>query len=234
MNTQTNAWGIDVSHWHPVKDWAKLLATGASIFGAKATDGDTYVDSSFAGHRDGARAQPFKLCIWYHFARMTGAAAGQARRFLGVVGELEQNERVCLDFEEPSYGALSGAAIQGPAIHWIDEFTQTLLEQMPSRRPFLYTSDRIWRAIGNPGWTLAAEVDLWLPRYSSKMVEPAIPAPWNAWTLWQWSDGVTPPSVVDGIGPCDTNLWRWNAADLEAYMAGRGTFVGPVPKPVTS
>ena len=230
MNAQTNAWGIDVSHWHPVKDWAKLIATGASFFAAKATDGATYVDSSFAAHRDGARAQPFALCIWYHFARMTGPAADQVKHFLDVAGPLQPNERVCLDFEEPSYGALTGVALQSQVICWIDEFMQALLDGACSdRRPFLYTSDRIWRAIGNPGWMLASEVDLWLPRYSVGMMPPAVPAPWNTWSLWQWSDGTTPPSIVDGVGPCDTSFWRGDAASLARYMAGEGTEPGMAP-----
>jgi lysozyme len=230
--TQTNAWGPDVSHWNPVAHWEQLAASGATIFGAKVSDGATYADSSFHTHRDGFRAQPnFLLGIYYHFARMTGPADQQARRLVELVGDMEPRERLCLDFEEPSLCGLMGSALRVQATAWIDLFMQTLLDGACStRRPFLYTSQRVWAMIGNPSWTLADEVDLWLPRYSASMVPPLVPNPWNTWTLWQFSDGNVPSSIVPGIGACDTSVFAGDVAALARYMAGGGTASGPIPQ----
>jgi lysozyme len=217
------AFGPDVSHWSPVKDWSQLVGSGASIFGAKVSDGGTYVDSSFTTHRDGFRAQStLKLAVYYHFGRIVSpsSAAAQADHLVDVVGELQPNERLCLDLEAGSWGPLLPTDIRRQGLKWIDDFFSRLLDGVcKSVRPLIYTSDRIWHAMGNPAWTLASEVDLWAPRYSPAMDEPALPYPWSAWTLWQWSDGKTPANDVPGIGTCDTNVFRGDVAALEQYLA---------------
>lgn len=233
MNTNGNAWRCDASHWNPVKDWAALAASGATIFGAKCSDGATYADSTFQQHRDGFRGQSsFLLGVWFHFARMSGPADQQAHRLVELVGELGPRERLCLDFEEPSFCGLTGQALKDQALPWIDLFFQTLLDgACVAKRPFLYTSDRIWRTIGNPNWALASEVDAWIPRYSANGTPPIVPSPWSHYTIWQCSDGTTPASIVPGVGACDTNVFCGDVAALSRYLAGDGTASGPTPIP---
>ena len=234
MNTGTSAWGCDVSHWNDVKDWGKLTASGATIFGAKCSDA-AYADSTFQHHRDGFRQRSeFLLGVWFHFGRMSGPADQQARRLIELVGELGPRERLCLDFEEPSFCGLMGQSLKDKALPWLDLFFSTLLSgACAAKRPFLYTSQRIWQTIGNPAWTLADEIDLWLPRYSASMFPPLVPTPWTVWKLWQCSDGTIPPSVIPGVGPCDTDVFAGDVAALVRYMAGDGTASGPPPIPVS-
>lgn len=183
-----NAWGPDVSHWRPVASWSDLVASGASFFAAKATEGEGNTDPTFAAHQGGARAQPFALCVWYHLARQ-GDPQVQAERFLSAVGPLADNERLALDTERSSF----------VDARWIGAF----LDCLPTdRRPILYTSNAVWQGMGNPPFPRASGVDLWLPRYGSA-AEPVIPAPWNAWSIWQHSQSTEVPGIQ---GPCDTNL----------------------------
>jgi lysozyme len=197
-----SAWGPDVSHWHPVTSWSDLVASGASLFAAKATEGDGNTDPAFAAHQGGARAQPFTLCVWYHLARQ-GDPQEQAKRFLDVVGPLGANERLALDTERSSY----------VDARWINAF----FDELPSdRRPILYTSNAVWAGMGYPPFPRASGVDLWLPRYGSA-AEPVIPPPWDHWTFWQHTQGAEVPGIQ---GPCDCNVFRGELADLQAYAVG--------------
>jgi lysozyme len=203
------AFGIDVSHHHPVRDFAAVAGAGVSIFGAKATEGASYVDSTFIAHRDGARAQGFDLCIWYHFAR-SGGALKQAKHFLATVGDLRDNERLAVDVEVSKDGSVAG-------VEWLDVFLRALPQ---ARRPLVYTSARIWRMLGSPEWPESIATDLWAPRYGTE--EPRLPADergftvWPSWKIWQDSDVFTCPGVA---GPCDHNVFNGDVDDLRRYAA---------------
>jgi GH25 family lysozyme M1 (1,4-beta-N-acetylmuramidase) len=162
--------GVDVSAWKPIKDWGALHDAGVTFVGAKATEGSTWIDHTFAAHMKGFRHSQLLLAIYYHFAR-PGSPRAQAERLLGVVGTLQKNERVALDLEEG--GPTEGGA---GAIDWLTEFFETVHGHI-GQYPLLYTSARIWRMMGNPDWALAPKVDLWLPRWNLTH-QPALPKPW--------------------------------------------------------
>ena len=72
---------------------------------------------------------------------MSGPADQQAHRLVELVGELGPRERLCLDFEEPSFCGLQGQSLKDQALPWLDTFFQTLLDgACVAKRPFLYTS----------------------------------------------------------------------------------------------
>lgn len=192
--------GVDVSHWHPVTNWG-ILAQHASFIGIKATEGETYVDPMLGVHRGGFRASSLALGIYFHFARR-GDAVVQAKHFAAAVGELGPHERLCLDLERDIV-----------SLDWVNAFYGELMgSACGGTRPLIYTSARIWQTLGDPAWDLAADIDLWVPRYSSE--EPALPSPWAAWKIWQWSESAT----VAGIsGPCDANWFAGDAAELQEY-----------------
>ncbi len=220
---QTNmAKGIDISHWKPVKDW-KALREAVSFVGIKATEGNTVRDPMFYENQKAMQEQDFILGIYYHFAR-TGDPIAQARRFMATVGALKPNERLALDFEvlPENYDPLG----------WMTAFIKTVMGTVGDRRPLLYTSDRIWKQMGNPfmnplmGWV--QDVDLWLPRYSDDVdAAPAIPCPWHSppstapemvytpMKFWQFSEN----QPVPGCGQVDANVFNGDQAALEAYAA---------------
>lgn len=204
--------GIDVSHHKPVRDWSALSASRVYFIGVKATEGTTYLDPTFKLHRDAFRSSPLHLAIYYHFAR-PGDPVHQAERFMDAVGPLQANERLCLDLE-------GSGPTENPthALAWLDAFYETLMDGACSdRRPFIYTSKRIWRMIGDPAWDLASEIDLWAPRYSR--AEPELPSPWKRWTLWQYSDGESPDVLVTpGVGRCDRNVFNGDVDDLVKFV----------------
>jgi len=108
MDISQMPWGPDVSHWKPVRDWVALAASGATFFGAKATEGAHAVDDQFERHRDGFRANcpSFTMAIWYHFFHAETDPSTQAEHFADVVGPLQPRERLCCDFEGKSYSSV--------------------------------------------------------------------------------------------------------------------------------
>jgi GH25 family lysozyme M1 (1,4-beta-N-acetylmuramidase) len=203
--------GCDVSHWHFITDAAAVYNSGVSFVGVKATQGITYVDPKFNVNRTALRSQPFAAGFYYAFAS-PGDAVTQAHHLLDVVGVLRDNERLCLDLEDDKTGK--------PAVDltFATGFYGELLKDT-SRRPQLYTSDRIWQQLGNPDWPLAAQVDLILPRYG--LIEPVVPKPWRAlgktWSFWQYSEQLAVPGISDGI--CDASFFNGDLDALKAYVA---------------
>lgn len=203
--------GIDVSRWDPVTDWAAVKGAGISFVGMKATEGNSITDPKLTAMRDGFRANDFALGIYFHFAR-SGDPVKQANRFLASIGALKPNERLALDFEVMLTTETNGE------LPWIQKFIEVLKEAYPDRDPILYTSDRIWRMIGNPAW-LVGNVDLWVPRYNAAMQEPTVPKPWTGWKFWQWTDGgqTGPKFSCPGVGPCDASYFNGDEPTLIEY-----------------
>lgn len=215
--TTTRVKGIDVSHHVPIKDFS-AIPPYVRFVGVKATEGNTYVDPKFLYHRNGLRAmaQPRDLLIYYHFAR-SGDASKQAQHLMDVVGQLNSNERLCLDLE----GSLP--AEHSEVLTWIEDFYVPILDSYPEMaKQFLYTSARIWKSFNNPDWSdfFVNKIALWAPRYNDQGWEPVMPKPWEkaSWTIWQFSDGETPPSTVPGVGSCDTNLWNGDMNSLKEWL----------------
>lgn len=207
--------GVDISHWHPVTNWA-LLAGAARFVGIKATEGNTNADPTLQQHKRGFSGSGMDLAIYYHLAR-PGDAVAQAKRFLDAVGPLAPNERVCLDIER-------GSGVDMP---YVEAFYATLREQLgtPPQTPrmLIYASAWSWAAnrLGDD-WDMAADIDLWAPRYESGGAEPMLPPPWPRWTIWQWSQSAAMPGVD---GACDANWFNGSAEDLAVYAAPSGPAV---------
>ena len=209
--TDGKAFGPDVSHWSPVKDWAALAASGATFFGAKAAEGAYTIDPTFAAHRDGFRARPeFALGVWYHFFDVKKDPCVQADLFAHAVGKLAPRERLCLDFESKSYANVDSAVLRAHGLSYLEAFFRELddIGIAAGTRPLLYTTAEAWAAIGNPTWDRASEIDLWVPRYHNPPMPPtALPEPWRTWNVWQFTDNLTGMHFpVPGCGPCDVNV----------------------------
>ena len=218
MDISGMPWGPDCNHFHPVHDWAALASSGATFFGAKATEGAHTVDSTFEFHRDGFRANcsTFTKAVWFHFFHCEKDPVSQAELFADTVGELQSRETLCCDFESKSYengsGHIDPAVLRAHGLQYLETFYARLdsLGAIPAGvRPMIYTSAQHWQAIGNPAWARAAEIDLWVPRYH--LPDPAAPAmlppPWATWTVLQYTDGDQGiHRDVPGVGLCDCNV----------------------------
>lgn len=215
------AWGVDVNHYHSVTSWDDLGRSGASIFGAKATNG-LGVDPTFEQHRDGSRVfKTFDLVVYYHFPTPRGSAVAQADHLVELVsraGGIAPNERIALDVE------LDPHSNWCPDVRFVNEFVQEAVRLVGDRRLFVYTSARVWSTyLKSASWPEAIATDAWLAHYGEE--EPKLPVDgaglplWPRWTMWQDRCDF----ICQGVsGACDRDFWRGDREDLRAYMRPSG------------
>lgn len=184
---------VDISHYQRHLDWAALKATGIALVIAKATEGAHTTDDMYASHISNARA--FGLGTGaYHFFHPGIDAKVQAQHFCSVA--LGQNLLV-LDWETTNGVPQAFDLEQGMT------FLETV-ESMTKRVPMIY---------GSPYFLEALKLDerfkrfpLWIAHYGAKC--PLVPAPWDSWAIWQYSD-------ANGF---DHNLFNGSAEDLKAFV----------------
>jgi lysozyme len=186
--------GVDISHHNPQPvDFAAAKRAGVKWIYHKATEGSTVTDANLT--RRGQEAMlagiPFGT---YHFARPDGGdAAAEARHYLSVAKPGEGDLRPMLDLEDD--GGLSRSALT----RWVGEWV-AIVEKATGGKPIIYTPFDLDDTFG---------CLLWVARYHPDNAAPRVPAPWKAWDIRQFSNGVVGrPSSVAGFGHVDLNTMR--------------------------
>jgi lysozyme len=196
---------IDISHHQGSNvDFAKVKAAGIVGVIHKATAGTNMKDKMYPVNRQKALAEGL---LWgaYHWGTGDASAADQVSFFLDYVQPDDQT-LVALDYE-PN---VAGPHRLGPDMT-SDQATGFAngINEIRGRFPLLYT-----------GLAMAGkfpdlpQCPLWWARYAN---EPkGIPATWETWTLWQYTNGGfgNPPHEVPGIGHCDRDQFNGELAGL--------------------
>ncbi len=213
--------GIDVSHYQGDIDWFAVAQSDVKFVFVKATESSTAVDSKFTKNYAAVREVGLYRGA-YHFARPGGDPETQAAHFAAVVGELGFGDLPpVLDLEE---------ADGHPPAHvlaWAEAFVKKA-EALFARSLVLYTGG-FWRfQLGNPNSAFFGQRKLWLAAYSQN---PVVPKSWQAWTLWQYSDGSHNGAVpIPGLRtPVDQNWFDDSHGDLASLCE---TQPGPAPAPL--
>jgi lysozyme len=215
--------GIDVAHWEPEIDWAKIRAQDIRFAFIKATQAADYVDDRFQSHWAGAK-QAGILRGAYHFIDPRVDGRLQAEHFLRTV-KLEPGDLPpVLDLEDlpatatvvpkAAAGRKAGQkkAVKAAANDALAtnakmiacaEVWLRLVEQQTGRSPIIYSGyyflkDRMSDALGRPpSW--ASRYMLWIANYLDHPVGdhdlPLQPKGWANWTFWQYSES----GMIDGI-----------------------------------
>jgi len=198
--------GIDVSGWQGPVNWGAVRQSGRQFAFAKATEGVTFVDSTFAANRVGMAGAGLALRGFYHFARPDrNSAAAEAAHFLATVGPLGPGEVAVLDLEvAPSAGVSDWAA------QWL-----ALVAQGTGRTPILYSYQSYLYSIPTAGLT---KYPLWMAAWGNN--DGSVPAAspksdrWSRWTWWQYTSNSTVPGVTGNV---DENVFAGTLAELAAY-----------------
>ncbi|HEY0005061.1 MAG TPA: glycoside hydrolase family 25 protein [Pyrinomonadaceae bacterium] len=201
---------IDLSHFNNVTDFNAIKADGIVGIIHKATEGLDYTDPLYLSRR----SQALAAGLWwgaYHFGTADDGAA-QAEHFLSVVNP-QSTDLLVLDFEQNTAGpsmTLAGA----------EQFV-TQVQAATTRWPGFYSGSYIKQLLGENQNPTLANCWFWLSEYGPTA---HVPANWQTWTLWQYTDGeIGPePHSVNGVGNCDrdqfngemdglTKLWGYAA-----------------------
>jgi GH25 family lysozyme M1 (1,4-beta-N-acetylmuramidase) len=196
--------GIDVSNWQHEIDWLAAAGSGRTFVFAKATEGTTFTDVTFAVNRAGAAGVGMRIGA-YHLARPAGAsdaavvasAMAQADRFATVVQPKPGELLPVLDLE--ATGNLSVARLTLWVQTWLSEVRERI-----GAPPIIYVSPAFWKSkMGDsPVFALAGN-PLWIAHWTQAAL-PILPgASWGGagWSVWQWSNCDHIPGItgcVDG------------------------------------
>jgi len=147
----------------------------------------------------------------YHFFHCDADPAAQATFFLGVMGALEPGDLPpSLDFEDTTTCAPStGIAM---AIEWLDAVASAT-----GTLPILYTSVNVLSQFQNTQ-SLAGHAQLWVA--SRGVTCPDLPAPFAAWSFWQYSLTGTAPGLPNSNGMADLDQFNGDMSALLGLTVG--------------
>lgn len=201
--------GIDVSLHQGKIEWRKVSDRIRFVF-AKATEGQNYVDPTYARNRRRVSNKRGTRFGAYHFARPSGSgvqavrrdARREARDFLGAARLRGRHLLPVLDLEVT--GGLREESLKSWTKNWLEA-----VRRRRGVKGMIYTTPYFWRtAMGNTRWFAAQGYrTLWIAHWEAD--RPDVPARnWDGkgWTFWQYTDCAR----VRGVGGCvDKNRYRY-------------------------
>jgi lysozyme len=202
--------GVDVSVYDGTVDWAQVRASGDAFGIAKASEGATLADSEFPTNWAAMKSAGVVRSA-YHFFHCSSDPATQATFFLGVMGALEPGDLPpSLDFEDTTTcTASTGVAM---AIQWLDAVASAT-----GTLPILYTSVNVLSNFQNTQ-SLAGHAQLWVA--SRGVPCPNLPAPFTAWSFWQYSLTGTASGLPNSNGMADLDEFNGDLSALLSLTVG--------------
>jgi len=198
-NAASYAKGIDVSNWNGSIDWIQVAGDGYSFLFAKATEGTTFTDVTYAINRAGTQGLGLRLGA-YHFARPVGtsdativaSAVAQADHFVDIAQPSGGDLPPVLDLE------VTGGLAPSALLRW----TQAWLDEVHARTgvtALVYASPSFWKTkLGDSTVVAGSGAKLWIAHWTTNAA-PTVPASnWNGlgWSFWQWTDCVQVPGFA--------------------------------------
>jgi lysozyme len=202
--TATTIPGLDVSDYDPGTQWPVVKNSSSFTF-IKATEGVTFTNDLFAADWNNAKTAGLVRGA-YHFFHPGDDPAQQARFFLSVMGNLNNNDLPPVLDWEVTDGVSSATQIEN-ALIWLQA-----VETATGRIPIIYVDPSFWNALGNPQEFV--RYPLYIANYDVNC--PSVPAPWSRWTFWQ-----TKTAPLPGIQSAlvDLDVFNGSFAQLSEFLA---------------
>lgn len=226
--------GIDVSHYQSTITWSSVASDGVAFAFLKATEGQTYVDPTFAYNDSQAQLSGIPVGayhVWGKPNKSPDEARLEADHFAKTVQPTVGDLLPVLDMEMNRIPAgTSQAALMAWSKAWLNR-----VEAKTGVRPMVYGSQYLFQTIlGNSTWFADNGFPLWFAWYRASL-PPSMPAhDWQGqgWMFWQYGTG-----KVKGItGPVDqdhyagTNLQKALIAQLIAQPGTGGSITDATGK----
>lgn len=201
-SVQSQAMGIDVSHFQGSVNWTEVAGAGIVFAFVKATEGITYVDPELAVNWAAMQSAGL-LRGAYHFYEPTDDPASQAQNFLSTVSLGPGDLPPVLDIE--TNGGVSSEQLWNGVAAWLQA-----VQQATGKQPIVYTAPDFWNS-NSPDLALTSH-PLWLADYAS---QPTLPDGWSTWQFWQHSETGTVPGVSTSV---DLNLFNGTLPQLREWI----------------
>jgi lysozyme len=220
MSSTSRVQGIDVSKWQSKVNWQSVKEASIAFAFARATYGNTEVDSEFKSNWQGMKDADI-IRGPYHFFVAADDPTAQANLFVNTVGSLDSGDLPpVLDVEADSG---TSSTLVADVQTWLDA-----VEQMMGRRPIIYTAPSYWNQYLTDGFS---SYPLWVAEYG--VSAPKSVNGWSEWTFWQYSES----GNVGGLNPADLDYFNGSLESLSAFinsLAGPAIRTTPVPSPADS
>jgi len=221
----TLPFGIDISKWQGINDFAKMKANASFVF-VKATESWGYTDPTFyanwtglVGHNRGA----------YSYVWLSDDPLRQANHLIDIVTQAGADwkyDRLVLDLERSGH-RLSRTEVTRRVLVMMER-----IKEVTGRYPILY-SRKYWvqdnmlltdpRLINADWWLAYYRKALPYPLYTPEMPPPPLmPAGVNKWLFHQTCEKGKGREVGVGSYYVDQNRFNGTREQLDAYF-GRGT-----------
>jgi GH25 family lysozyme M1 (1,4-beta-N-acetylmuramidase) len=203
--------GVDVSSFqhrdgNPI-DWQTLVRDGISFAGIKVSEGTYYANPYYLSDAQAARSAGLDV-LPYVFANPQAAGGAATAAFAIGAADYHHGDRtlpLAVDLENDPYSVKGKPGncygLRRPTmLAWIKGFVSEA-KTLTGTRPVIYTTADWWRQCTG-GATRFARSSLWVADYG--VGTPAVPAAWQHWTFWQYSDSARLP----GVGVTDLDYYR--------------------------
>jgi lysozyme len=188
--------GIDVSHYQGSINWNAEKAQGR-LFGVASVGDGLYQDPTFATNWAGMAAAGV-IRGAYQFFEPGIDPIQQADILIAKVGKLGDGDLpATIDVE--TTGNQPPATVAANVGKWLAR-----VEAGTGRRPMIYTGPYFWQ--DHVASTAFGAYPLWIAGYG--VSQPQLPAPWNAFKIWQYSDSG---------GSLDVDRFQGTLAELQAF-----------------
>ena len=188
---------IDLSHWETVTDWGAVKKSGIAGVIYKATEGHTYIDTTYHDARAAAEATGL---LWgaYHFLRPSDLIQ-QARFFVESTGK--DLDLYCADHEDA-----------GVSLDDLKEFLGEM-HAITGKHALIYSGHVLKEQVADlAGDAILAAHRLWIAHYTDAEA-PVWPTNiWPSWWLWQYTETGAVAGIEDET---DRNRYHGSLAKLK-------------------
>jgi lysozyme len=193
---------MDISHNNSI-DLSAAKSAGIVAVIHKATEGATFQDPMYATRR--AEAQQLGL-LWgaYHFG--TAADVGQQLQNFLQTAQLGTGDLAALDYETNPGDEMTPAQAE----QFVTEF-----QQQQGFYPLIYGSSLLSGLSAGSSTAALSSCRLWIAQYDNE-AQPVLPPLFSAWTLWQFTDGTSPSSLLTAGVAVDRDQYDGTQQELIA------------------
>ena len=200
---------VDLSHHNTITSFAEMYAAGVAGVILKATEGQTFIDKTFASRRKTAMEMGL-MTASYHFLK-PGAIDAQMSHYLNVV-QPTRGERLVLDHEDSNCPLVD-----------LERGIEHLFKKVPQCELTVYSGHLIKEQLRDrKSEPLASLTSLWIAQYTSASAPSWPQGTWPVWSLWQYTDQAPVPGSKY---PVDGNRFNGDREQAIAWM-------GPIPEPL--
>ena len=204
--------GIDVSHHNGTINWNLVPQNTVSFVFCKATQGKVYKDPLMTTNMNELKRLNFIRGVYHFFTFKDVTAGEQINNFTSCGIDFSQPGTLppVLDVEWQQSDTLNQYIINNRTVcikkikDWLEG-----IETATGRKPIIYTNSNFWKDYldNPPGFE---NYPLWVASYRNDA--PALPAGWNDYTFWQYTES---GSVTGISGNVDKNIFKAGMRQLK-------------------